>query len=72
MKEFNDNDMFCKECFLHNTLRSGRYRGVYHCPVCGCQETIMYSEMNYIQRYKTYKIFENRRKETRINIIKEN
>jgi len=56
--EFNDNDMFCIGCGLHDTFwTGGNSWGIDHCPICGGQETVLWQNMSYSQKHKSRKLF---------------
>jgi hypothetical protein len=56
--KFNDNDMFCVKCGVHDTFWTGGHSwGIDHCPVCGGMETILWKNMTDAQQHNAYKIF---------------
>jgi len=68
MKEFNDNEMFCIKCLLHDTFWSGGNSwGIDSCPKCGSQETILYKNMNFRQRILAKQLFDEWRQKTRVS-----
>jgi hypothetical protein len=65
--EFSHNAMFCIKCNLHDTFWSGGNSwGIDHCPICGCQETILWENMSNAQKEKAKKLFAEWWKKERI------
>ncbi len=49
--KFNDDEMFCKKCFLRDGFFTGGGSWSPNaCPICGGTETILYKNMNNKQR----------------------
>lgn len=57
MIKFHKNDMFCKICLIHdsNFINGGSW-GIDNCPKCGGIETILYKNLNFLQRYRVKRI----------------
>jgi hypothetical protein len=67
MERFHENEMFCINCYLHDTFWSGGNSwGIDHCPNCGSYETILYKNMTWFQRIKAKKLFDEWWNKTRI------
>lgn len=54
MKKFNNDELFCKSCFIHDTFfTDGGSHTPDSCPACGGTECIMYANLTHLQRSKT-------------------
>ena len=57
MKNFHDNEMFCKKCYLRDGFWSGGNSwGIDSCPICDGQETMIHKNMSLLQRHKATKL----------------
>ena len=56
--DFNKDELFCKECYLHDMFfRGGGSWAPDSCPICKGTATIMFEDMDLLQRIRAVKLF---------------
>ena len=54
MRKFNNDELFCKKCFTHDTFfKNGGSHVSDSCPECGGTECVMYKNLSSLRRSKT-------------------